>query len=103
MKMKKSLYVHVNMHFISVVYHHGYNITVPVLCVICVLNQIPLVHVKYPIFFKTDCIQFSMYNAFRQLDFEEENQIFVNLICLLLKTCLFSNEDEEKSSAQKVT
>jgi hypothetical protein len=51
-KTKKSLYVHVNMHFINVVYHHGYNKIVPVQCVICVSNQKYLVHVNYLICFK---------------------------------------------------
>jgi hypothetical protein len=54
MKMKKSLYVHVNMHFINVVYHHGYNIIVLVLCVICALNRKHLVHVNYLIYFEID-------------------------------------------------
>ncbi len=51
-KMKKSLYVHVNMHFINVVYHHGYNKIVHVQCVICVSNRNYPVHVNYLICFR---------------------------------------------------
>jgi len=50
-KTKKSPFVLVNMHFINVVSHRGYNKIVHVQCVICVLNQKYPLHVNYQICF----------------------------------------------------